>query len=93
MRTCGDGVRQAQAFELARAGQEAGLGVLGVQAHLDRVAALDDFLLRQRQRFAGGDAQLPFDQVLAGHQFGHRMLDLQARVDLHEVEAAAPGRR
>ena len=40
----------------------------------------------QRQRLAGGDAQLPFDQVEAGDHLGHRMLDLQAGVHLHEIE-------
>ncbi len=48
---------------------------------------------RQRQRLAGGDAQLPLDEVEAGDHLGDRMLDLQPRVHLHEVEAAAPGRR
>jgi hypothetical protein len=38
--------------------------------------------------FAGGDAQLPLDQIQAGDHLGDRMLDLQARVDLHEVEIA-----
>ena len=42
----------------------------------------------QRQRLAPRDAQLPFDQVLAGDHLGHRMLDLQPRVHLHEVEGA-----
>ena len=45
----------------------------------------------QRQRLAGGDAQLPFDQVEPGDHLGHRMLDLQPRVHLHEVEALAAG--
>ena len=82
------GCRQAQALELAGARQESGFRILRVQAHFDRVAVLPDRILRERQRLAGGDAQLPFDQVQAGHQFRHRMLDLQARVDLHEIEAA-----
>jgi hypothetical protein len=43
---------------------------------------------RQRQRLAGGDAQLPFDQILAGDHFGDRVLDLQAGVHFHEVERA-----
>ena len=42
----------------------------------------------QRQRLARGDAQLPLDQVEPGDHLGHRMLDLQPRVHLHEVEAA-----
>ncbi len=37
---------------------------------------------------AGGDAQLPFDEVLAGDHLGDRVLDLQAGVHLHEVERA-----
>ena len=45
-------------------------------------------LLLQRQRFAGGDAQLPLHEVEAGDHLGHRVLDLQARVHLHEVERA-----
>jgi hypothetical protein len=44
-------------------------------------------VLRQRQRLAGGHAQLPLDQVEAGDRLGHRVLDLQPRVHLHEVEA------
>ena len=35
-----------------------------------------------------GDQQLLAHQVDAGDQFGHRMLDLDARVHLDEVEAA-----
>ena len=35
---------------------------------------------------AGGDAELPFDEIEAGDRFGHRMLDLQPRVHLHEPE-------
>ena len=50
-----------------------------------------DLVLAERQRLAGRDAQLPFDQIEAGDHLGHRMLDLQARVHLHEVEALAIG--
>ena len=45
-------------------------------------------LLGQRQRLPGGDAQLPFDEILAGDHLGDRVLDLQAGVHLHEVERA-----
>src|SRR3546814_3170133 len=48
-----------------------------------------DGILRRWQRLAGGDAELPLDEIEAGDQLGHRMLDLQARVHLHEVEALA----
>jgi uracil-xanthine permease len=44
----------------------------------------------QRQRLAGGHAQLPLDQVLAGDGLGHRVLDLQPGVHLHEEEVADP---
>ena len=42
----------------------------------------------QRKRSPARDAQLPLDQVDAGDRLGHRMLDLQPRVHLHEVELA-----
>ncbi|GAB1413220.1 hypothetical protein MASR1M97_19560 [Candidatus Desulfobacillus denitrificans] len=44
--------------------------------------------LRQRQRLAGGDAQLQVDEVEAGDELRHRVLDLQTRVHLHEDEIA-----
>ena len=62
--------------------------VLGVEPRLEGVAAAGDLLLAQRQRLAGGDAQLPLDQVQPGDRLGHRVLDLQPRVHLDEVEAA-----
>jgi hypothetical protein len=67
------------AHHLQRTGgrQEVAVGVLGADAGLDCVAPHRDLLLRQRQAFAGGDAQLPFDQVQPGHGLGHRVLDLQ----------------
>ena len=37
---------------------------------------------------AARDADLPLHQVDAGHHLGDRMLDLQARVHLEEVERA-----
>ena len=44
-------------------------------------------LVGRRQRLAGRDADLLLDQVDAGDHLGHRVLDLDARVHLHEVEA------
>jgi hypothetical protein len=73
--------------DLARGGRE-GLGVLGVDPALDGVAVDHDVLLRKRQRRAGGDADLLAHQVDAGDHLGDRMLDLQARVHLDEVELA-----
>ena len=47
-----------------------------------------DVVLREAQRLAGGDAQLLAHEVEAGDQLRDRVLDLQARVDLDEVEVA-----
>ena len=40
-----------------------------------------------RKLLAGGDADHLLDQIDAGDELGHRMLDLQPRVHLQEVEA------
>jgi len=62
---------------------------IGVNATLrDGIRVADRCLIGDRQAFAGGDANLPFDQIQSGHRFGHRMLDLQARVHLEEVKRA-----
>ena len=61
--------------------------ILRVDAALDRVTALREALLREGQRLARRDAQLRVHQIDAGHAFGDRMLDLQARVHLEEIEA------
>ncbi len=68
--------------------QEAGIGVLGVEAGLDGMARELHLLLAERQPLAARHPQLPFDQVEAGDGLGHGMLDLQARVHLEEVEGA-----
>ena len=45
-------------------------------------------LLRERQRFAVGNAQLPLHQIDAVDELGDRMLDLQPRVHFEEEEAS-----
>ena len=45
-----------------------------------------DLVLGDRQRLAGGDLQLPFDEVHPRDQLGDRVLDLQPGVHLQEVE-------
>ena len=47
-----------------------------------------DVALRQREIGAGADADLLEDEVDVGDHLGHRMLDLDARVHLDEVELA-----
>jgi hypothetical protein len=61
-------------------------GVLGVDAHLDGVAVQADVVLRERQRLAGCHPELLLDEVEAGDELGHGVLDLQAGVHLHEEE-------
>ncbi len=80
-------LRELQRQQPAGRGQKAALGVLGVKPRLDRVAVERHLRLRERELFAGRDAELPFHQIEPGHGFGHRMLDLQPRVHLHEPEA------
>src|SRR5690606_4216922 len=75
-----------EVLDQAGRGQE-GLGVLGVDPALDRVAAQDHVLLPDRQLLARGDPELLADQVDAGDHLGDRVLDLDAGVHLDEVEA------
>src|SRR3546814_5621290 len=51
------------------------------------MAVDDEVILGQRQPVAGGYPELPFDQILPGDHLGDRMLDLQADIHFHEVEA------
>ena len=80
--------RRAQVRERADRRQEAALRILGVDARLDRMPGERELVLALRQRLARRDAELPFDEVLAGDHLGDRMLDLEPRVHLHEVERA-----
>ena len=92
----GAGAVEADAHALARAEHldparvrlEALGGVLGGEAALDAVAAAAEGVLREAergQRVPLGHAELRLHQVHVGHLLGHRVLDLQARVHLHEV--------
>ena len=62
------------------------VGILGVDAALDGVAAEQHVLLAQAQLFARGDADLLLHQVHAGDHFRHRVLDLDARIHFDEIE-------
>ena len=84
-------------LDLARVGQEAVARVLGGDAHLDGDAALLDLRLTADadlgigQAITLGDAQLRLHQVTPRDRLGHRVLDLDARVDLDEVVGAVLG--
>ena len=82
-------LRERRRPEAAGRRPEIGGRVLGIEPHLDGVAGERDLLLAERQRLARRDPELPFDEVEPGHRLRHRVLDLQARVHLHEEEAVA----
>ena len=85
-----DIARQFQRHDRAGRRQEAVLGVLGIDARLDGVAVEADLPLRVRQLFAGGNAQLPFDQIEAGDRLCHRVLDLETGIHFDEPEGVRP---
>src|SRR6266478_4241881 len=78
----------AQSQDLAWRGHEVGVGVLGVDAAFDGVAAEGNVLLRVAELLPCGDPDLLAHQVAPRHELGHGVLDLQPRVDLEEVELA-----
>src|SRR5262245_24077777 len=79
--------RRAPLGDGAGAGAEIGGGVFGIDAAFDRGAALHDVVLREAQFLARGNANLFADQIDAGDQLGHRVLDLDAGVEFDEIKA------
>src|SRR5215203_2684906 len=79
--------RRTEMLDPAGSGREVPRDVLGVDPRLDRVAATLD-PARPFEALPGGHLELLTDEVDARHELRYRMLDLQARVQLHEVEAA-----
>src|SRR6185312_4168403 len=75
-----------EALDRAGTGHER-IRILGVDAAFDGVAVDLDVGLLDRQLLAAGDQQLLAHEIHTGDEFGHRMLDLDARVHLDEVEA------
>ena len=73
--------------DAARRGREF-IGILGVDPALDGVPLDLDLALGKGQLEPGGHHDLGLDDVHAGHEFGHRVLNLHPRVHLNEVELA-----
>src|SRR5690606_13825614 len=78
------------------AGQQSGRGleiaqrVFRIQAHFDgRTVGLDGNI--QRGRLTPRTEHHPLDQIDSGAGLGDRVLDLQASVDLEEIEGVAGG--
>ena len=72
--------------ERAGGGQEVIVGILGVEAHLDRRADPVDVVLVVAEFGATRDPQLLPHEIDTGHLLGDRMLDLEAGVDLEKEE-------
>ena len=74
-------------------GKEAGLGVLGVEPRLDRVAVRRrrDLETEVGQGRARRDRELVGHEVAPGDGLGHRVLDLETRVHLEEEELSRVG--
>ena len=72
--------------KLPRCRQETRWHILCVKPCFETMPGDRQILLRQWQRFARRDTQLPFHQIDARDRFGHRMLHLQTRVHFHEPE-------
>ena len=83
--------------DAAVVGNELVQRILGGDPALQGVAAQPQILLRRDAAFgladpgAGGDADLRLYQVDAGDLLGHGVLDLDARIDLDEVEGVRVG--
>ena len=69
-------------------GREVARRILGVDPDLDRVARAAARARSATSGSPGGDAQLLAHDVDPGHELGDGMLDLEARVQLDEVEGA-----
>src|SRR6185312_14654494 len=80
--------RRAIADQAPDRGDETAIGIFGIDARLDRPAVDADVALLQRQLFAGRGADHQLDEIDAGDQLRHRVLDLQARVHFQEIEFA-----
>ena len=80
--------RHVERGDAPRRGRET-IRILRVDAAFDGVAAELHVALPDRELLARGDADLLLHDVDAGDHLGHRMLDLEPRVDLDEVELAA----
>ncbi len=77
--------------EQTRARLELAPRILGVEPRLHRCAAQVSRQRIERRQLAGGQAHHPLDEIDPGDLLGDAVLDLDARVDLEEVERAGVG--
>ena len=81
--------RPAERLDAAGRRQEPILGILRIQADLDRMAGRPHVALLETERFTGRDPELVGDQVSPGDELGHGMLHLEPGVHLHEGRLAS----
>ena len=62
--------------------------ILRINAAFDRPAVELQIALFERKRLARRHADHLLDQIDTGNKFGHRVLDLKARIHFQEIEAA-----
>src|SRR5436190_18295009 len=79
--------RRMEGHDATRGRLEVSVRILGVDATLDDVAA-KRWQLVNAERMACGDTDLLLHEIDPGQHLRHRMLDLDPRVHLHEVERA-----
>ena len=81
-------LRRAVARQPADGGEEVAVGVLGIDARLHGPAGELHVRLLQGELLAGRNPDHLLDEVEPGDELGDRMLDLQPRVHLQEIEGA-----
>src|SRR5690349_11408351 len=74
--------RPCKRRDLARTWEIVVVGILGVNATLDRVPTKTNTLLVEGQGLARRNANLELHEIQPRDEFGHGMLDLQPRVHL-----------
>ena len=81
-------LRLPVAYEPPRGRHEAAGRVFRIDTAFKRPAVPPNILLNQSERLAGGDTELLLHQVEPGNHLRYRMLHLEPRVHLEEVEIA-----
>ena len=74
---------------MARLRSKPTVGILCVEARLNGMPVSARSELLGRERLMRREAQLELDEIETVHQLGHRMLYLQARVDLKKIAVSA----
>ena len=74
------------ALEPSDRGQEAAIGILGIEARLNSPPCQFDVLLSQRQLGPSRDPDHLLDKIETGDQLGHGMFDLKPGIHFEKIE-------